>query len=603
MQVPIDHFYNLAPRKSSEALLPSPLESVSLPFFQLLVLLVALIWTPNVMAETAQEHSGAIIGEIRIHINDIFEQPGDRGFFKAVNRIKANTREYVVRQELLFKEGQAFDSFLIEESERALRQLGFLRRVSIVPAATGSSVDVDVYVQDTWTLFPVFVYSTGGGNERRAVGFIENNLFGHGKRLEGLWADDEGRETIEGVWEDRRLFGTRQNLILGHFSRTDGFRSVFSYGRPFRSLVERGSWKVEGDISDLVGRLFESSDESFLFRNSSKELGFGYTWARGDAREIISRYTVGYAYSEDDFSEADDQDFEDVDVDPLTVDRNPDRLASDREFSGPFISISSIVPDFESTTHIDKFERIEDFNLGFQWSGRLHFAPKAFASAEDSLGLSVRIADGARVSDSAFMRGELVYSSRFDDDGVENSISQLGIRYYNVLGASGLGPSWGIHTLAGALRVLHADRLYRDSQFVLGASNGLRGYKNRTFTGDTSLVLNLEHRVAFAENILQLFNLGGAIFFDAGGVTERGFDDLFKNEFYSNFGIGIRIGLPRSSSGSVLRIDLAFPLRDGPDGSGELEPRLLITTGQVFRAFLTNESTNVIQTDSVLGAG
>ena len=173
MQVPINHFQHLNLRKGSEVLFSFPSGLVLPRFCQLLVFLVALIFASNVMAETDQEHSGATVGEIRIHINDIFEQPGDRGFFKAVNRIKANTREYVVRQELLFKEGQAFDSFLIEESERALRQLGFLRRVSIVPAPSGSVVDIDVYVQDTWTLFPVFVYSTGGGNERRAVGSLK----------------------------------------------------------------------------------------------------------------------------------------------------------------------------------------------------------------------------------------------------------------------------------------------------------------------------------------------------------------------------------------------------------------------------------------------
>jgi len=562
------------------------------------------VQTGRVEAQTeAPLPDGSTFGEIRVHINDIFEDPGASRFYGAVNRIKANTREYVVRQELLFSEGQKFDGFLIEESERALRQLGFLRKVSIVPIQSGSTVDVDVYVQDTWTLFPVIIYSTGGGNERRAVGFVENNLIGHGKRLEGLWADDEGRETIEGVWEDRRLLGTRQNLVLGHFERSDGFRSVFSYGRPFRSLVESGSWRVDGDFSDLVGRLFENSDESFLYRNRSNKFGLGYTFARGNPREIISRYTIGYTYSKDVFGEADDQDFVDVDVDPESVSRDPELLADDREFSGPFFSISSIVPDFRSASHIDKFERVEDFNLGFQWSARLSLAPRALSSEEDSLGVGFRVADGVRIGDSAFLRGELVYSSRFDDDGSENSISQMGLRFYNVWGDTLLGKGRGIHTLAGALRVRHADRLYRDSQFVLGASNGLRGYENRTFTGDTSIVLNLEHRVAFAENILQLFNLGGAVFFDAGGVTDRGFDDLFKNELYSNFGVGLRIGFPRSSGGSVLRIDLAFPLREGPDGSEEFEPRLLITTGQVFRAFLSNESTNVVQTDSVLGAG
>ncbi|HQH28496.1 MAG TPA: hypothetical protein PLP17_13955, partial [Oligoflexia bacterium] len=46
----------------------------------------------------------------------------------------------------------------------------------------------------------------------------------------------------------------------------------------------------------------------------------------------------------------------------------------------------------------------------------------------------------------------------------------------------------------------------------------------------------------------------------------------------------------RSSGGAVIRIDVAFPLRNGPDGSSEFEPRLLISTGQYFSARLRSEA-------------
>ena len=37
-------------------------------------------------------------------------------------------------------------------------------------------------------------------------------------------------------------------------------------------------------------------------------------------------------------------------------------------------------------------------------------------------------------------------------------------------------------------------------------------------------------------------------------------------------------------------MDLAFPFRDGPDGTDDWEPRLLVSAGQIFGARLRSES-------------
>ena len=539
------------------------------------------------------------IDKIYLKVNDVFEGDNLNSFYRFANNIKANTRRNVILQELLISEGDVYDEFLVEESERALRQLNFLRRVSITPRFKVDGVDLEVEVQDTWTLFPQFNYSSGSGTNKKSVGVVESNVLGYGKRLELFYADDEGREKIEGVWEDPRVFGTKKSLVLGHFDRSDGFRTVAGLSKPFRSLVDRNSWQVQGEVFDLVGRLFEGGDERYIFRQEHTEFAAGYTFVRGEPEVHLDRYTVGYSYLEDKFSEADEEDFRDVDVDPESVSMDEALLAEDRTFSGPFISYSSINPEFLSMNNIDKFERVEDFNLGSQFTARLQFAAEALDSNKDTLLLFLRGAKGWRFGPTSFLRSELTFRSRIDDIGFSNNIVQSDTRYYNVMGAfEPFGYYFGKSTIASALRLDYADELDRNREFLLGANSGLRGYESRTFTGTSRMLFSIEQRLTFAEDVFRLLNIGFATFLDAGGTSTRGLGDIVSTRLHSDVGFGLRLGFPRSSGGSVLRVDVAFPLREyEPDDDSY---RILVTTGQNFRAFLSQERPGRLQTDSVL---
>ena len=128
-------------------------------------------------------------------------------------------------------------------------------------------------------------------------------------------------------------------------------------------------------------------------------------------------------------------------------------------------------------------------------------------------------------------------------------------------------------------------------ELLLGARSGLRGYDDRTFSGDHRLLFNIEDRFHIKEDIFKLISLGGVFFFDMGGVSRTGFGDIITDELYADVGFGLRFGMTRSSGGNVVRLDLAFALRDGPDGTEQWDPRILITSGQLFNAFLSTETT------------
>lgn len=535
--------------------------------------------------------SNLIVRDIFITINDIFDDSELNPVYRYANQIKATTKKEVVYRELLLKEGDQFDEFLLEESERNLRSLSFLRRVTITQVVDAEFVDLFVEVYDTWTFFPEISLSLGSGEDKKSLSFTERNAFGYGKRYELGYAEDEGRKKVRGIWEDPRLMGTDKKLLLAHFDRSDGYRNVTSFGKPFRSLTEPNSWELDSDFSDIVNSLYEAGDESFVYRQRSQNLGGRYTKSYGDPEDKVKRYSYGYHYSKDIFNEANEDDFNDIDVDRDTLDQNPEQLASDRYFSGPTVGYQQIEADYITKAYIDRFERLEDFNLGKEFSATVNFASHALSSDRDTLLFTLSQAKGWRVDRDAFFRGEIGSGGRVDTNGVDNFLFHTDLKYYNVLGEKYYRKTFlGHHTLAFSVRFDTGEALDKDKEFLLGAEDGLRGYESKSFSGDHRFIVNLEDRVLLVEDIIDLFSLGGAFFIDAGGVSGKSVGNVFSENLYADVGFGLRIGIPRSSNGTVVRLDVAFPLRDSDDGSAKFEPRILLTTGQAFSSRLRSES-------------
>jgi len=533
------------------------------------------------------------IGNIEIILSEIFEDPRN-AFYRTVNDLKIQTRKAVIRRELLFREGETLNEFALSESERVLRRLGYLRNVDISyhPRADEPSIaDVKVRVQDTWTIIPQISFSSGDGRDRTSIGIAESNLLGHGKRIETGYRKEEGSDTIQVVYDDRNLFNSRQQLQLGYFDGNDGNRFLYEFGDPYRSLIQDDAWGTQLDVFDGIGRLYENGDERFIYREKSEEYGIGYSFSMGDPESRVYRYTFGYQYQSNTFSQARDRDFSSIGLNPDDVSRDPALLASNRRYSGPYFGIERIEQDFVSMAYIDRFSRVEDFNIGRVVASSIQLAPVALGSRDDALLINAEYSAGHRIDSGSFVRGELSGSSRYQDGGFENSLIHTEAKYFNVLGPVSVGDIYlGKHTLVASTFFDYGIKLDLDRELLIGADNALRGYDARTFTGDKRFALNLEDRMHFIENAWDLISIGGAAFFEIGGATNRAAGRLFTDELYSDVGVGLRFAFPRSSGERVLRMDLAYPLRDGPDGSNRFELRLIFSSGQLFSGRLRSEA-------------
>lgn len=534
---------------------------------------------------------GKIINSIQIKLRDIFDEPDLNFLYSTANNLKINTRQGVIKKEILFKEGHPFNEFVIEESERNLRSLKYIRNVNIEPVPNGDQVDILIHVQDTWTLIPQVSFSSGTGKKKASAGMAESNLLGYGKRLEALYQEDDSRESVAFAYDDDRIFGTRNNLTTAYAARTDGETAFLAFGRPFRSLVEKESWNVTTDYGDTIGRLFEASDERYIFRQENIELSSRYTVAIGDPEDEIRRFAIGYDYISDTFTQANADDYDDLNLDPNEVNNDPTLLAENRRFTGPAATYRFIEADFISMNYIDRFDRLEDYNLGQEFSVNSMFAPTFAGSKDDTYLLSTNFSDGFLFNKSSFIRSEFGYASRYDHKGDHNTLYRGELKYYDVLGVLYWGERFlGKHTLALAASLDYGDDLDKDRELLIGGDNAIRGYRARTFSGDKRLAFNFEDRIHIAEDVFKLISIGAAAFVDAGSATNEPLGTMFTDHMYADVGFGLRFAFPRSTGAQVFRIDIALPLRDGPDGSGELEPRLLLTGGQIFGARLRSET-------------
>ncbi|NMC61746.1 MAG: hypothetical protein GYA55_01115, partial [SAR324 cluster bacterium] len=445
-----------------------------------------------------QMYNGKIIRSISIEIRDIFDETDSGSLYKTINGVKVNTREQVIRRELLIKEGEAFDNFKLYETERVLRALRFLRNIELSVSPDGDFVDIKVRVQDTWTLIPKLGYSTGDGKEKKFIGIAESDLLGYGKRAELGYAEEDNRRTVQTVWEDPRLWGTEQRLAAAYLQRNDGELSFFSLDRPFRSFLDTYSWGIEGNDVDTIGRLFENGDEYYIYRQRLLDLGFNYTLSSArNPEDEVSRYSFGWAINNARFYNATLKDYEDLSLNPAELLHDEALRPENRRFSGPTFLYEYVKPDFISSNYIDKFDRTEDYNLGIDFTTRLFFAPELTGSNNDSVLLTSNLAKGWRAGEGAFTRGEFGLSSRIERGlGLQNSLFRTEWNFFKVFSPSFYKESFiGRHTFASAFSLDYGWELDKDRQFLLGADTGLRGYDARTFDGDKRFLLNIEDRI------------------------------------------------------------------------------------------------------------
>lgn len=474
---------------------------------------------------------------VRLNVFDRELEHGDNFIYKLANKLHVVTKERIIRRELLVEEGMPFDSVVLQESARNLRALPYIGEVYVnIKGAYGDSVDIKLTIEDLWTTIVGISGEGGGGRYVVSLYADERNIAGLGIAIETTlqFAFDDDDDGFSIHASDGRFLGTRffADIWWKDFTFDKQFSLLLSY--PFYSLDTRWSFTCAFKRLKYRQRLFYKGEEYFRYRRDITSFGFKGIRAFGKFNRIEPY--LRYIYNDNDYG--------------IELPGNSDNslIPGDEIFSGPGLGIKASKQSFTTAKYLDEFGSTEDltrhltFDINTTWSG-----PTFKGNIETAL---VEIKSGflQKPISSIYVGFKNIYSHYNVGSTRKRIINQTETALY-------IKPSM-YHLLAFRYLAVFAWRQQPDYQLVLGGCNGLRGYPDRYFDGSKLALFNAEYRLFTPIKILTV-GLGAAAFFDAGYVWDD-HESVDINDIKSDFGLGLRFGLTKSSTARTVRLDLAW---------------------------------------------
>jgi len=487
--------------------------------------------------------AGPIIDSVEIRSENVFdlaEPKYDNFLFRLANKTHFVTRPGVIRRELLLKKGDMYDTALVSETVRNLRALPFLLKTEIrLDTGRGGESIMVVNTSDKWTTTGGVSFHRTGGRDDLRIGIKENNFLGYGIFMShNFLIVENDRDYYQVEMSDNRVWGkgVSATLFYSDNPRAGQIRAVL--GRPHYSLRQ----KFGGGI--LVSRLNSRFDYYIA------EILVAQERQRKQRAQVQVSYRIGPPH--------------------LKVHFVPEYEYAESETRGRNVydsSAWSFLPPAvqDSLTHSFKVSfRVQQIKYAvFERISRFH-------KAEDvNLGLDASITVG-RALGSNLKRREFDFFSwwpqytlglghnliifgakgeHWQSDGrqIRRDINGYLIGYHQY---------WRRQTLAYRISLTSNRLRERSYTLYLDEDHGLRGFPAFAFNGEERLIINIENRYFSTLEILSV-GIGGVAFADIGNIWTRDAEPKMRKTRVT-FGVGLRLGVSRSTQAEVVRIDVAY---------------------------------------------
>ena len=514
-------------------------------FFGLLFSFILLSPIP-IFAQSSEEFawgekdSTLFIEEIKIARKNVFDpevKEENKKLYLWVNKFHFLTKERIIRQELLFKERDIYDKELLEESERNLRDLGFLGKVKIEETKKDNSrVDILVKTQDQWSTTVSFSGEAVGKYYSLETYFEEHNLLGWGKSLILGYTKTTERENGQLSLMDGNILGTRLFLCADIYERSDGHLYNITFSRPFYSLETKYSFGSQYLNEHSKVNYYQEGKDVFSYRIQNARFYFELSQSSGkEWKKIFSPF---YQSENERYSFYSYQDSSQY-VEFLPPNRNLQHLG---------FSLKLWHPQYEKLSYIDNFGRIEDIDFGLRIQGKWGLDVSNLFSQKRMDIFSFKFLFPFYLKNNQYLFFSHSTKGEFENHRWEKILSQTEMRFYwRTL-------QW--QTLAFRALGILSLRQEKSFQLFLDGATGLRGFEKYCFAGKNDIVFNFENRMFSPWKILTV-GLGGVLFFDGGYIWN---EKLVGQRFHADVGAGLRFGFTKSNAWRVTRLDFAKSL-------------------------------------------
>lgn len=477
------------------------------------------------------------------------------GVFRFMNKLHVVTRPRVIRKELLFRQGQPFDSALVMQSERILRDLQLFSQIHIDTATVDGKFAVIVDTRDGWSTKPKIQFAVASdGTVTLTLGILEINLLGTGILAQAYYVKEVDRDGANLAMQWNRFY---RRLTLGGSAQllSDGNKGNWQLGAPFFSSIDRAGGMYDGFASDRRVFQFRASNPATLDSITYNQTAFINDFTGAIARKALSN---GYLR----FGAVGQVKQEKFILQQETGTAVPDTV------TGYFGGLAEYRRDrFRQIRMFNGFGT-EDVDMSTALSLTVNLAPEAFGYPETGIGAAVIAAGAVRLGSRGFLH------ARLDANGL------FGSGWYNSAGLDSgrvvLQTTLGYKVAPRHATVLHLEGGLQENsapgtQFDLGFTTPPRLFQPHAFVGTREAWGMFEHRWFAIDNFLNLVGIGFAGFLDYGGAWYPESDDPVLGQparFGGNVGIGLRLGSVLSTIPNTGRLDVGYQFGDGVEGSG-----------------------------------
>jgi hypothetical protein len=496
-----------------------------------------------------------------------------------LNWLHITTKEYIIRREMLIREGDAYQQIWIDETARNIRaRMPFqVSLVVILPIQTDdpNTVDILLLTKDIWSLRLSFnIVGTTNGVEDFTLVPQETNFLGLQHTVSTSFRYQP--ETLAfGVGYKIPRFGftwfgagaSAGVIINRHSGSPEGANIALSAGKSLYST--KSEWAYDGDIgfSSGISRRY-SSAQVLLFDSRATPQRDNIPWQyRSEAFSASASLTRSFGWGfKNNFSLSANASTANYSPFGIPAGTDPaaraafERLALPTSENRVYPSIGwrTFKNDFVRRLDVNTLGLQEDFRMGHDISATFYPVFRALGSSRDLFGLSLKagyaipIGDGfVGASASTFAED---HEGHITDGAVSASFGAATPRFK--VGRFVMNTSWS-----------NRYRNYLNSRAVVGGEDRLRGYPTGFFSGKDTVFLNMEYRSRAVE--LLKAQIGGVLFMDSGDAAD-GVKNLQPKQ---SVGFGVRVLLPQINR-NVFRLDMAFPIQRGPFADADLPTRV-----------------------------
>ncbi len=440
------------------------------------------------------------------------------------NKMHIKSQHSTIRNLLLIRQNQVFDSLLVKESERLVRSQPYVRDVSFFILATSKNSDsVDIFIRelDTWSIIPKVVVS----GSRIAFNILDGNFLGLGHEFRNIysWQHTTGEDAFSTNYFIPNIRDTYINSTLNYSTDEHrNFTESISVDRPFFSPLAK--WGAGALIKQEYRRDTLHINDSLYLMQKYKFSVQDY-WA-GNAFQLFKGNTVNMRTT--NFISA---------VRFIRIrftDKPVEMYDTASLYSNENLYLGSIgisQRKYVQDKFIFNFGLIEDIPIGKVFSLTGGYQER---NNTGSLYLGARVAFGNYYS-WGYLSSNFEYGTYFRQSHSRQGIFSANIIYFTGLLEIG---KWKFREFVKPQLILGINRLSYDS-LTLNDGYGLDGFNSPSLSGNSRMIFTMQSQAYAPWNFIG-FRFGPFISCSIGMLSDR--ETGFKNsKVYAKIGVGILI--------------------------------------------------------------